>query len=63
MFTLVEMGYVFAVCGLQTMRLSPGVNSALTHMNFLLSVDDFLFDVTSQSVSKTVHDTLLEIPS
>ena len=31
---------------------------ALTHMNLLLSVDLFLFDVTGQSLSKTVHDTL-----
>ena len=43
-------------------ELSPGVSNPLTHKNSFLSVNEFLFDVTG-SLSKTVHDTLLEIPS
>ena len=43
--------------------LSTGVSNPLAHKNLLLSVNEFLFDVTGQSLSKTVHDTLLEIPS
>ena len=60
---LVVTGYEFASYALQTTKLSPGVSNALTHLNLLLSGDEFLFDVTGQSSSKIVHHALLEIPS
>ena len=60
---LVVTGHELAFHSLLTMRLSPGVNGAFTHMNCFLAVNEILmFQVTGQSLLKTVHNPLLEIP-
>ena len=40
------------------MTWSPGASGALTHMNFFFSVNDFLFDITCQSVENSSRHIL-----
>ena len=73
--TLAGTGHKFACYRLQAMRSSPGVSGPLTHLNccflaathlnccFLAATGFMLLKVTGQSLLRSVHDPLLEIPS
>ena len=61
--TLLVTVHEFAIHRLQTMRLSPGVNGAFTHVNCFLEVNEILvLEVTGHSLLKTVCSSIAEDP-